>query len=243
MIKIKDVADNYYVEPVNGVISNNTIIIGKKGKKIDVDASYEKMKKIKKYNKDLLEYISIKPSISMNNNYDKLIIGSNTNDKRIAFVFKTNNINYIKQIIYIANRNDVSIVFYVDGQIVEKNYSFFRSIINNKISLGIYGYNNVFNNNSVKYVNDFYKNSNFISNYCLYKDSSFLKSCKYYKIGTIKPIPINNNLYNYIKENKTNGYIYEVLVNKNNIRQLNSTFTFLKQKGYSVEKIDVLLKE
>ena len=62
-------------------------------------------------------------------------------------------------------------------------------------------------------------------------------------INTISHIFIKNDLYNYIKFKKKNGYIYEIKDTSYNIKQLNSTNLYLKSKGYDLVLLDELLKE
>lgn len=230
------------IKPINGIIEGNSIIIGESGKKIDTESSYEKMKKIKEYDEDLLEYINIKPVITKQKNLDKTVIGASTTKKEIAIVFKTNDISLLNQIVYILDKNKINTTFFIDGKVLENDILKTKELLGNN-RVGIYSYNDIFNNVSVKYIKSFItKNFNY-SNYCLYKDDNFLKSCKYYKINTIKPELIDKELYNYLKNNKKNGFIYEIKVNSNNIKQLNSSLIYLKSKGYSIVTIDELLKE
>lgn len=243
MMKIKEAKSNDETEPTNAILTENTIEVGKSGKQIDIETSYEKMKKIKEYNEQLLEYINIKPSITKDQNYEKLITGSNTNNNEIAIVFQTDNINYINQIEYIINKNNVKATFFIDGKTIENNISDMKSLFRNNLSIGLYSYNNIFNNTSVKYVKSLSVNSMNYSNYCLYKNNEFLNACKYFKINTIKPKIITKKLYNYLKNNKEKGKIYQIETTKENIKELNSTLIYLKQKGYKIISLNDLLKE
>lgn len=243
MKKIKENKTKKEIKPINGIIDNNTIIVGVSGQKIDTETSYEKMKRIKEYNDSLLEYINTKPTIKKEDNYEKLVIGSATNERKISLVFTTNDISLIKQIVYILNKNNAKATFYIDGKVIESNTSELKKLLNNNISFGIYSYNNIFDTVSTEYMKNLLsKNFNY-SNYCLYKDDKFLNVCKYFKINTIKPELIEKNIYNYLRSNKKSGSIYEIKVNQNNIRQLNSSLIHLNQKGYKTLRIDDLLKE
>lgn len=230
------------IEPVNGIIEDSSLIVGSSGKKVDRETSYEKMKKVKQYNESLFEYIDIKPNISKKDNLDKVIIGVNSNSKKLAFVFKTDDYSLIKQIVYILDQNDVKATFFIDGKVIEDNLLDVKKALG-KNTLGIYSYNNIFNSISTKYMKNLLSKSFNYSNYCLYKNDKFLNACKYYKINTIKPETIQKSPYNYLKNNKKNGLIYEIKVNPNNIKQLNSSLLYLKEKGYSIVTIDELLKE
>ena len=232
MIKIEKAKNVYETSPVNGIVTSNTMMVGVSGKKIDIDKSYEKMKKINQYNEELLEYINIKPSITMKDNYDKLIIGSNTLNREISFIFRFDNVSDIAQISYILDLNNTKATFFIEEDVFKNNIFHIKNLINNNISLGIYG-------NNIRYVKSFNK----YSNYCLYKDKEFFDDCISFRINTIKPILINSNLYNYIKYNKKNGFIYEIKITKENIKELNSTLIYLKQKGYKIISLEELLKE
>ena len=77
MIKIKENKNKLETKPIDAIIKDNTIIPGKNGTLIDINESYKKMKRINKYTESLLIFKYIKPNISLNNQYDKLIINGN----------------------------------------------------------------------------------------------------------------------------------------------------------------------
>lgn len=243
MIMIKEEKKKKEVEPVNAIIENDTILTGESGLVIDINKSYESMKKIKEFNPNLLKYDDKKPSILKKDNYDKPIKGVNTKERKIALVFRTNNLEEIEQIVYILNKNKTNGTFFTEGKTMENNFLILKELLTKYTKLGLYGYEDKYNETSLRYVKNLI-NKNFKStNYCLYKDEYFLKTCIKTKTNTIKPELITNNLYNYLKENKTNGLIYEIETNKNNIKELNTTIIYLKQKGYLIQSLDELLKE
>ena len=243
MKEIEKSKDNKQIKPVNAIITDNTILIGSSGKEIDVDKSYEKMKKAKEYSDNLLEYVNIKPNITKEKNYDKLIVGSITDERKISLVFKTNDIDAIEQIVYILKANNTSATFYIDSKIIESNIKELKKLFDKNIYIGIYSYNNIFNIVSIKHTKNLLAKNFKYDSYCLYKDEKFLNSCKYFRINTIKPKKIENNLYNYLKKDKKQGMIYEINTSTNNIKQLNSSLIYLKQKGYKILSLDNFLKE
>ena len=226
------------VEVVNGIISNNTLLVGTSGKKINANKSYQKMKTVKTFNKELLEYINIKPEITKSNNLDKLIIGKNTTLKELSFVFKIKDIDSLKEIVYILNNNDISATFFIDLDLLENNLFEIKDIINDN-SVGIYNSNNIIYEKKLL-VKNF--NNNY-ANYCLYSDDTFLDMCKLNRISTIYPKAISNNLYFTLKNKKINGYIYNIETTDYNIKELNSSIIYLKQKGYKIINLNDLLKE
>ena len=56
MIKIKENLNDYNIYSINSVIKGDTIIPGIKGKIVNIDKSYENMKKIGIYNSNYLVY-------------------------------------------------------------------------------------------------------------------------------------------------------------------------------------------
>ena len=134
MISILNVKEEKEIEPVNGVLSNDTMLVGQSGLKVDVDTSYEQMKKLKEFNENLLEYISIKPNIAKKDNYEKLIIGSNTKEKKISLVFQLDSLDKLDQISYILTLNNISATFFIDGKILEDNIIYSFDFISDYIS-------------------------------------------------------------------------------------------------------------
>ena len=77
----------------------------------------------------------------------------------------------------------------------------------------------------------------------VYKNKEFLDTCASFKINTIRPEVIEKNIYNHLKENKIEGLIYQIVLSNSNLRELNSSIIYLKQKGYAIVSLDDLLKE
>ena len=244
MQKINEYKENEEIALVNGVLSKDTMLVGSNGYSIDVDSSYEKMKKLNSFNANLLEYLEVVPEIRKEDNLDKLIEGKNTSSKIISFIFVIEDIAKLDEIAYILENNNVFATFFMDGVLIENNLKTINTYFNSGNSLGLYGYNFKYDSVSIKYINGVIeRNITNYSNYCLYKNKEFLDSCVYLKYNTIQPIDIDKNLYEYMKNNKKNGYIYNIKVNDLNIRELNSTIVYLKQKGYDIVDLSVLLKE
>ena len=241
IIKYKNKNDINYE---NGILTKNTMLVGSSSKEININKSYEKMKKTNLFNESLLEYKKTVPTISKDNNIDKLIKGKITKEKNISFVFEIENINELAELSYILNKNKVEATIYIDGKIIENNILTIDNYLSNNISIGYYGFNNKYDSISFKYYKGMLNSIKVkTSNYCLYKNKKFFSTCIKNKTNTIRPIIIKKDLYNYIKLKKENGYIYKIDSNKYNIKQLNSTIIYLKGKDYNIISIDKLLKE
>lgn len=229
-------------EPVNGVLTRSTMLVGRSGTSVDVNKSYEQMKRVNEYNENLLEFISVKPSILKKDNLDKYIVGVNTDDRDISLVFSFDSLDRFFDVVNILNNNDVSATFFMDGKLIFDNYDKISGI-SDKISFGLYGYNSNYNEYSIKYVKGLISEGLSYSNYCLYINSSFFSSCISSGINTIKPYFVRSNIFDFFVNSKENGMIYEIGVSDNNIKDLNSVIMYLKQKGYNIVSIDDLLKE
>ena len=89
MKTIKEKQNEYNTLPVNTIITNNTIIPGINGKKVNIDKSYNNMKGLNEFRESLLVFDIIKPSVS--NIYNKVIISGNQTINEISILTKLNN--------------------------------------------------------------------------------------------------------------------------------------------------------
>ena len=85
MIKIKQEKNKYYIKPIEAIIKNDTIIPGIKGKEVDINKTYSKMKRYGKYEESLivLKDIEVKNHIDK----DKYIISGNKNKNMVTLIF------------------------------------------------------------------------------------------------------------------------------------------------------------
>ena len=91
MKTIKEKQDKYNIEPIDTIITNNTMIPGKSGRKVNLTLSYNKMKAINLFQESLLVYDKVLPKKSINNTYDKVIISGNLNDNKISIITELDN--------------------------------------------------------------------------------------------------------------------------------------------------------
>lgn len=97
MIKIRKIAKEKKVKPIEAVVTKETIIPGMSGLEVDINKSYLKMKQYGKYKEELLVYKKIKPKEQLINNKGKYIISGNTSRKMVSLILLINN-KYIKKI-------------------------------------------------------------------------------------------------------------------------------------------------
>jgi hypothetical protein len=185
MVEIKDNINNYNSESVNAVINGNEMIPGINGCEVDINRSYERMKRINTYNNKLLQFIEIKPHISSIKKYNKYIIKSNTTKNKVAIVIKMIDVKNINAILDLTK--DIHTNFFVDGLLLEKNSSYIDKL---KDDNEIYnaGYDGKYRRDIIPWTNSIIDTlANNKSIYCLNldKDNDELKACSVEKMSQL----------------------------------------------------------
>ena len=183
MKEIKDQENNYYQKPVNAIITNNYIIPGISGIKVNINKSYKKMKIINTFNSSLLVYDIIYPEISLQNHYNKVIIKGNLLNKQISLILNIKNIQNLSTIDNILKENNIYVDIYSNNEINIHNTNF-KNIVTDK----------------------FFP----FTNYCLY-NNKIIENCINNKIYTINAIQVKS--LQEIKNTISNGIIYLYNVN------------------------------
>ena len=218
MQEIKSNKSKYFKEPINAIITNNTIIPGISGTKLNINASYQKLKKIKKFDNSSLIIDKVKPNISLTNNIDKYIINGNLNKKNISIIISTNNLDIIK---YYENTN---INFIIDKYFLLDNLNYLNSITNNII---------IYQGNLIK---------NKRINYCYETNINNLNICSYYNLYTIIPNIITHDYYYNVYNTLENGKIFMFYLNSN-LDEFNILLKSISNLNYNLVSIDKLIEE
>ncbi len=235
MKNIKNVSDNYKIESVNAIVTDEDVIPGVNGCEIDIDKSYENMKKINEYTDKMLKYKDIIPEITITNIFDKYISNGNTKERNVSIVV------YIKDNIDLVNNIvDVKLNVFLDSSI----------LTNGKIDISqnkrIYnGGNNLkYDDVTIEWINDVIEDNYNRPKYCLNIDRNDdnLLLCARNKMHTISPKLVVTSINTYkIKESITNGNI--IYFDENSIHKLNEIKDFLLKKGYNIVYLEELLSE
>lgn len=238
MIKLKEIQNEYKIEPINANIIDDTIIPGNVGKYIDIQNSYKQMKKIGYFEESLITYETIYPNTSIYNNYNKYIISGNPSRKEISLIYIINNNKTIDNVLNIIKSKDTTISFFIDSSYLNNNID----IINQLKEYEIYNYGNkgTYTKDNLLISNNIINNkSNNNSIYCLFlkKDINSLNNCADIKMMSIIPSITGN--YNDVKNNLTNGSI--ILIN--NTQELSNIIDYIKNKGYTITTLSNIIKE
>lgn len=202
---------------------------------ININKSYKKMKKIGKFDKNLLIFDEI---IEKKN--DDYITSGNNNIDKVTIIIELKDTSYVEDILKILNKKNINATFFVTSDILEKSIDVVKLILNfgNDVELSSTNY-------SIYEVNKYNSILKLISNdklsYCLLdkENNELLKKCKESNMLTLIP-SINTDKYFYdsVKNNLENGSIIKITNNLNIIKELSATINYINQKGKKI----VLLK-
>lgn len=247
MNTIKEEYKKYEQEPADAIINNNTIIPGNNGKKININESYEEMKKIGKYNKDYYKYREIIPTITINNIYDKYIISGNKKNNMVSLIFIVKEKDDIENILKILKKNQVKATFFIDSRWLKKNNELTNNLIKEGNTIGNLSINNDYKNPEFIWANNIInKIGKQKENYCYAEkeNQKNLLECANVKVHTIMPdIIIKNNLIQETKEKITSGSLIAININSNTEKQLELTIKYIKSKGYLLGNLQSNISE
>lgn len=241
---MKEIINNkskFEIKSVNAIIKNNTIIPGKKGKEVDLEKTYTKMKQYGTYNEALTVFKETKPTISIEDNYDKLITSGNKDNKNISFIFKVEKDTNINKLLSILNYHNIQATFFIDGLYIENND--LNNLSNHQIEL--LSYNNAIDEitftSALSYLS--YK-TNKTPKYCLEDDNNIINLCKKINLHTVKPtLIIKKDPYKEIKDNLKNSSIILIPINNYIYNNLSTSILYIKSKGYNFLTLSDLLSE
>lgn len=241
MIKIKEVSDNYYIEPKEAIIVDQTIIPGLSGQEVDIDESYYKMKKMGLFNETLLVIKSIEPKNTIKKNMDKFIISGNKSEKKVSLIFLVQNDEKIENVLQILENNNISANIFISGTYMEANNSMINKISQNHL-IGNLSYNNDYSNPDFIWMSTIIKKYN--DNYC-YTESlneEILKICSKNKSYTIVPsLIIRTKPLMNVSKNLSNGSIISFYINDELLKELDIVIKEIKSKGYEIVKLSKML--
>jgi len=245
MKEIQSVSLEYYEDAIDAVLINDGIIPGISGRKINIDKSYEKMKKYGSFDAGLLIFEEVVPMVATSSNYDKFIISGNSNKQSVSLIFKLYNSNYLDDILKILRDKDVTATFFISNDVIYNDSNILEKITNDNHSIELL---------SDKYLSDTVNTTNKILkqitkkkiNYCYTeeKNNNILSSCKKNKMHSIVPNIITTNFpYAEIKNNVTSGSMISLSNSLNTLRELVPIINYINQKGFKIVTIDELLNE
>ena len=226
MIQIKDNMDDYKVFKSEALIDGDTIIPGLNGYEVNVNKSYNYMKKVGIYDPSLFVFNDIKVSNEIKNNLDKYIIKGNKDKKMVSIIiyYDKNDIKELQK--KIGNKNiNIIVNNYDEIKNIPKNYNI---LIDNKSNLD--KYSSLIKNNQENL-------------YCFNKkmNESFLNDCQFYDAYSLSIEPITNRYLYHTKKILESGSI--LVYDGNIVDEISTIINYIESKGYKIETLDKHLKE
>ena len=247
MKEIKENKVNSEQKAINAKIVDNTIVPGYNGLEVNLEESFKKMKNYGSYNESLLVFDEVSPSISIDDYYDKYISSGNGVTTDIALIFTIEDSTYLEKLINIIDSTSINTTFFIDGTVLEENYSTFSNLNKEKYELELLSYDKSYD--EMLFKNSLYKLetiSGSTSKYCYadYDREEVLSLCNSLSMHTIIPtLKLEENIYASIKGNLRNGSIIKVNLSDSNLSELNILINYIKQRGFTLVTLDTLLNE
>lgn len=247
MMEINEIKDSYKIDAVNTINTDTNFIPGMIGCEVDVQKSYNNLKRLGSFSSNLLIYKDILPDSMLKDNYDKYIIKGNKEKNTVSLIFKVHENSDISEIIDIIDYKKVKASFFMDGKYIENNVEQVKSLIKNGHEILNLGYDKkydedliVWNNNLIERIN--YDNPKYC--YLEKEDINILNLCSRNKMHTIIPnIIVKDNPLMEIKSKIEKGSLISFDVNDTTLKQLNLVINYINQKGYKIDIVSKHLKE
>ena len=237
MQSIKEEKANYEKKAINANVSGDNIIPGKNGKKVNIEASFQKMSQYGKYNDSLYVFDEVEPEVSINTYFDKYVESGREDSKDVALVFDILRFDNMDDVLSLLESNNVTATFFVDGLFMENNRSLLENVSKKgyEIELLSYngGYDKIYFESSLHVLNDITKDR---PKYCVahYDKKEVLDICNSLSLHT------SNNSFGVVKNKLRGGSIIGL---SNSRVNLNTIINYIKQKGYNLVRLDTLLQE
>ncbi len=243
MIEIKDVAGKVKIKSEDATIKDDTIVPGRNGQEIDINKSYQKMRKYGRYDEKLLLMEEFKPKVSIEKNYQKYVIGGNEEKRQVSFLFLVHEKDRVESVKKIADDYHVKFNFFIESEWLERNNQILLNLINDDHTIGnleVMDQNYAWVDTVIRRIAKQKKG------YCYTeeKNDSLLALCSANKNYTILPsIIVKENPYKTIKEQVQSGSIISMRIDQTTLNELPSIIKYLQSKDYQITNLETHLSE
>ena len=247
MIKIKKEKNSLEKESINAKVNGKYLVPGYSGLVVDLDKSFNKMKKYGEYNESLIVFKESTPTISVDEYYDKYIVSGNGFTNYISLVFEIDDKELLPKIKDILKENDTRATFFVDGLLLKEESILVTSLLQDFHEIELLNYKGSYDRLIFEEALDTLQViANKRGKYCLakYDQKEILELCSKEKMHTIIPtIQIKSNPYLSLKGKLREGSIISITPTKENISELDVVIKYIKQRGYTLDTLEQLLSE
>lgn len=219
MINLRNVAEDYKIAEIDGMVDDKYIKLGLNGLEVDIDKSYQKLKKIGYFNENLLVYKNIEPQISLKKNRNKIIKANSKNE--VSLIFK--NPTDIDKIIKILDQNDIKATFFIDNTFYNNNLESIELLLSKE--------------NNIGFLNDYKILKNKLKEINYYCYSNIVENCNkdnQYSIEATKIVKSFSDLKDNIK-----GNILEI----KDQTYLDIYIKYILSRGYKIVSLEKFISE
>lgn len=241
MMTIKENSSDLEIKSIDAIVKRDEIVPGISGKSVNIEKSYQVMKKLGFYQESKIVYQQIKPTISINEYYDKYIVSGNPEKRQVSLIFKLEKDTKINDVLKILKERSLNANFFAYTTWAKKNTASLLEIVNDGHVLGNLNSDDLQLLNSILRKNSTQKK---YYCYCEKKDLEVLKKCSENKYFTIVPqFVIERDLLTNTKQQLQSGSIISIDINKSNLIELANTLDYIVSKGFQIVTLDQLLQE
>ncbi|WP_242307991.1 polysaccharide deacetylase family protein [Bacillus cereus group sp. BfR-BA-01331] len=132
----------YEIMPQNAMIDKIwKATPGYNGKQVDIEASYNNMKKIKKFDQKQLEFKEVSPSVHLEDLPPAPIYRGHPHKRMVGLTINVAWGNeYLPRILEILKKHDVKATFFLEGRWVKENLRFAKMIVDANQEVGNHSY-------------------------------------------------------------------------------------------------------
>lgn len=247
MKEIKNNSDDHEEGAVDATIDGDYLVPGYNGLEVNLEESFLKMKNYGSYNDALLVFEEVEPNISIEDYYDKYISSGNGISTNISLVFVVDSNSYTDNLLNILKEMNVVSTFFIDGKFIDNNTSFLTEAVANNNEVELLSYDNSYDELLFKASIDKIKTlTSTTPKYCYatYDNEEVLNLCSKLSMHTIIPtLRLDSDIYSNAKGNLRSGSIISVKLTESNVKELKVLINYIKQRGFALVTLDVLLNE
>ncbi len=244
IVKTLNESKHYYEkDSIDALISDDYIVPGISGYEVDVDDSYNRMKKIGYFNDNLITYENILPVVSIKERYDKYIISGNESLNNVYLNFSLFNFSEVDEILYILDNYNIRTNFNINQYFYLKHYDHVIKIISagHSVSIDING------SDDINLISNLFKTDLGISDvFCFYDEENLekFKNCQTNRnYSVLSNNNINTDFLTTVKNDLKKGIIFNFKVNAYLINQLPSIINYINYRDFSFKTFNNLIVE
>ncbi len=247
LLEIKSKKDGYKENATPPIIKDDTIIPGTSGQEVDVEKSYQNMRKIGYFDDKLLVYKKIPVSNPIDKNKDKYIIAGTNSKKEVSLIFRLDQNDDITNIIKILDKNKVKGSFFITSKYLEQHHNQIINLVEDGHTIGNLSNNEDYEDSDFVWIKTIVTNIGPQTyNYCYTAkpNKKIIKICSLNDSFTIMPTKIikHSPLLN-LKKSLTPGAIISFEVDSTLNNQIEPIINYILSKGYTIASLEDHLRE